>query len=70
MNPALRSSSSIELFRLNLEEQNVQTTPFFPHLYSFFSGKAAVYHTHGYGMTTIRNIFTLTVRGSTLVVRI
>ena len=42
MNPALRSSSSIEHFKLNLKKT---TTPFFPHLYSRFIGKAAVNHT-------------------------
>ena len=45
MNPALRSSSSIEHFKLNLKKQHLRTTPFFPHLYSRFIGKAAVNHT-------------------------
>ena len=31
MNPALRSSSSIEHFKLNLKKQHLRTTPFFPH---------------------------------------
>ena len=45
MNPALRSSSSIEHFKLNLKKQCLRTTPFFPHLYSRFIGKAAINHT-------------------------
>ena len=45
MNPALRSSPSIEHFKLNLKKQHLRTTPFFPHLYSRFIGKAAVNHT-------------------------
>ena len=45
MNPALRTSSSIEHFKLNLKKQHLRTTPFFPHLYSRFISKAAVNHT-------------------------
>ena len=36
MNPALRSSPSIEHFKLNLKKQHVRTTPLFPHFYSAF----------------------------------
>ena len=42
MNPALRSSPSIEHFKLNLKKTYIRTTPFFPHLYSGLIGKAAV----------------------------
>ena len=45
MNPVLRSSSSIEHFKLNLKKQHLRATPFFSHLYSRFIGKAAVNHT-------------------------
>ena len=45
MNPALRSSSSIEHFKLNLKKQHLRATPFFPDLYSRFIGKSAVNHT-------------------------
>ena len=45
MNPALRCNCSIEHFKLNLTKQHLRTTPFFPHLYSRFIGKAAVNHT-------------------------
>ena len=45
MNPALRSSYSIEHFRLNIKKQHSRTTLFFPNLYSRFIDKAAVNHT-------------------------
>ena len=45
MNPALRSSPSIEHLKLNIKNQNTRTNPFSPHLYSGFIGKAAVNHT-------------------------
>ena len=45
MNPAKRSSLSIEHFKLNLKKQHIRTTPFFSHLYSRFISEAAVNHT-------------------------
>ena len=49
MNPALRSSSSIEHFKLNLKKQHIRANPFnfflIKMLYSRFIGKAAVNQT-------------------------